>query len=134
VLSGLVEKTMLTYVHPTLANCISTICTFGLWMSKGVHDVFAIVVNFLSSKWEGKHVTIRLIEMSNTSGATMAPSLQQLSDQFFLTQKILAYVKDEGSNLQTYVSALTSIVSCANLAMIEPFDGSCFGHALSKVC
>jgi hypothetical protein len=71
VLSRLVEKTMLTYMHPALANYISTTCTFDLWMSKGAHDVFTIVVNFLSIK----HVTIRLFEVSNTSGATMASRL-----------------------------------------------------------
>jgi hypothetical protein len=75
VLSGLVEKTMLTYVHLALANYISTTCTFDLWMSKGAHDVFVIVINFMSSKWELKYVTIKLIEMSNTSGAAMAPRL-----------------------------------------------------------
>jgi hypothetical protein len=40
VFFGLVEKTMLTYVHHALADCISAACTFDLWMSKGVHDVF----------------------------------------------------------------------------------------------
>jgi len=75
VLSGLVEKTMLTYVHLALANYISTTCTFDLWMSKGAHDVFVIVINFMSSKWELKYVTIKLIEMSNTNGAAMAPRL-----------------------------------------------------------
>jgi hypothetical protein len=71
---GLVEKTMLTYVHPALVDCILAICTFDLWMLKGAHDVF-VVVNFLSSKWEPKHITIELSEVFNTSGATMAPTL-----------------------------------------------------------
>jgi preprotein translocase subunit SecB len=75
VLSGLVEKTMLTYVHLALADYISTTCTFDLWISKGVHDVFIIVINFLSSKWEAKHIIIGLFEVSNISGATMAPRL-----------------------------------------------------------
>jgi hypothetical protein len=44
-------------------------------MSKGVHDVFVVVVNFLSSKWEAKHITIELFEMFDTNGATMAPWL-----------------------------------------------------------
>jgi hypothetical protein len=44
-------------------------------MSKGTHDVFVVVVNFLSSKWEAKHITIKLFEMSNTCGAAMAPRL-----------------------------------------------------------
>ncbi len=36
---------MFTYVHPALVNCISATCTFDLWMSKGEHDVFVVVVN-----------------------------------------------------------------------------------------
>jgi hypothetical protein len=75
VLSRLVEKTMFTYVHPTLINCISATCTFDLWMSKGAHDVFVIVVNFLSNKWEAKHIIIELFEVFETSGVAMAPRL-----------------------------------------------------------
>jgi hypothetical protein len=44
-------------------------------MSKGAHDVFAIVVNFLSNKWEAKHIIIELFEVSDTSGVVMAPRL-----------------------------------------------------------
>jgi len=134
VFSKLAEKTMLTYVHRTFANCISATCTFDLWMSKGAHDVFVVVVNFMSNKWEAKHITIKLFEVSNFSDIAIVPRLQQLLDKFFLTQKILAYVKDEGSNLHTYANALNYVVSCVSLAMMEPFDGSCFGHVLSKVC
>ncbi len=43
-------------------------------------------------------------------------------------------MKDERSNLQTCASALNSIVSCNNLRLLDPFDGSCLRHALSKVC
>jgi hypothetical protein len=73
-LLSLVEKTMTIYVQPTLVNCLSTICTFDLWMSKGTHDVFD-VINFISNDWEAKHVTIKLFEVLNTSGVTMAPKL-----------------------------------------------------------
>ncbi len=93
VFSGLVKKTMLTYVHPTLTDCISTTCTFDLWMSKGAHDVFTIVVNFVLNKWEAKHFTIGLFEMSDTSGATMAPRLHRLLDKFFLTQRSLLMLR-----------------------------------------
>ncbi len=90
---------MFTYVHLALLDCILTTCTFDLWMLKGAHDVFIVVVNFLSNKWEATHIPIRLFEVSNTSGATMVPRLQQFVDKFFLAQKILAYVKDEDSNI-----------------------------------
>jgi hypothetical protein len=46
----------------------------------------------------------------------------------------MVYVKDERSNLQTCANALTSITSCTNLVLLEPFDGSYLGHAFSKFC
>jgi hypothetical protein len=41
-------------------------------------------------------------------------------------------VKDEGKNLSTMINALKQIVSCENLGILAPFEGVCFGHALSK--
>jgi hypothetical protein len=73
VISRLVEKIMFIYVHLALTYYISS--TYTLWMSKGVHDVFAVVVNFLSNKWEAKHFIIRLFKMFDTNGVTMARSL-----------------------------------------------------------
>jgi len=55
-------------------------------------------------------VTIFLFEMTDTSGMVMAPKLQELLDKFILTNRIVTYVKDEGSNLETCASALNSIV------------------------
>ncbi len=103
-------------------------------MLKGTHYVFAIVVNFISSDWEAKHVTIGLFKVMGTSGATMVPKLQELLDKFSLTKKNIAYIKDEMSNLQPFTNALTCIISYNNLALLEPFNGSCLGHAISKVC
>jgi hypothetical protein len=37
------------------------------------------------------------------------------------------------SNLQTCANALNFIISCSNLGLLESFDGSCFGHAFSKL-
>jgi hypothetical protein len=39
------------YVLPKLENCISIIANFDLWMSKGAHDIFALVIKFLKSNW-----------------------------------------------------------------------------------
>jgi hypothetical protein len=49
ILPNLVEKMKEIYVLPKLINCISTTPSFDLWMSKGVHDIFALVINFLES-------------------------------------------------------------------------------------
>lgn len=87
---------MVTYVQCALAKYLLATCTFGLW--KGTHDIFVVVTNILSSKWEAKHVTIGLFEVSNTNGATMVPKLQLL-DRFSFIHKILVHIKDGGSNL-----------------------------------
>ncbi len=55
---------------------------------------------FGSNNLEPKHVFIGLFKVTNTSGMAMAPKLQELLNKFTLTNKIIIYVKDEGSNLQ----------------------------------
>jgi len=73
-----------------------------------------------------------LFEITDISGVVMVLKLLQLFDQFSFIHKILAYVKDKWFNLQTCVTKLNFNVSCNSLAVLEPFDGQCFGHALSK--
>jgi len=53
-----------------------------------------------------------------------------LLNSFGLLDKIIVYVKDEGSNLNTLTNALTSVVSYSPLQLAHPFVGSCFGHAM----
>jgi len=57
-----------------------------------------------------------------------------LFDQYGLRNKIIAYVKDEGSNLNTMTIALKSIVKCEIFHLDESFQGACFGHVFSKAC
>ncbi len=40
-------------------------------MVKGMHNVFVVVVDFISSEWEAKHVIIGFFEVMDISGATM---------------------------------------------------------------
>jgi hypothetical protein len=50
-----------------------------------------------------KHVMIRLFEANDTNNDAVAMNFKKILNKFGLTQKIMAYVKDEGSNLITYV-------------------------------
>ncbi len=68
--------TLTEFVQPTLVECLTTTCTFGLSMSKGAHDVFAMVVSFLFVTWEPKHITICLFEMNDMSGVAMVVKAQ----------------------------------------------------------
>jgi hypothetical protein len=47
VLLDLIEKTKQTYVLLVLTNCVVVITSFDIWISKGEHDIFALVVSFL---------------------------------------------------------------------------------------
>jgi hypothetical protein len=51
-----------------------------------------------------------------------------------LREKIIAYVKDEGFNLNTMTIILKFVVNYNILRLQESFQGSCFGHAFSKAC
>jgi hypothetical protein len=51
-----------------------------------------------------------------------------------LRRKIIAYVKDKGSNLNIMIIDLKSIISCDVLGLEKSFQGICFGHAFSKAC
>jgi hypothetical protein len=42
------------YVLQKLTDCIFAIASFDLKMSKGAHDIFALVINVLQSNWQPK--------------------------------------------------------------------------------
>jgi hypothetical protein len=46
-----VDKKNKIYVLLKLTNYISTTTSFDLWMSKGAHDVFALVIKKLGFDW-----------------------------------------------------------------------------------
>jgi hypothetical protein len=50
-LIDLVEKMKQKYVLFKLKQCYSITTSFDLWMSKGTHDVFALLISFLNEKW-----------------------------------------------------------------------------------
>jgi hypothetical protein len=50
-LHDLVEKTKQDYVLPKLINCMSTTISFDLWMSRGAHDIFVLVIDLMGFDW-----------------------------------------------------------------------------------
>jgi hypothetical protein len=75
VLSNLVEKTKQTNLLPNLVNCNFTIASFDLWMSKGMHDVFALVVKLLGKDYMPKYITTSLFEVSKISSQAFVRNL-----------------------------------------------------------
>jgi hypothetical protein len=97
-LVDVVDKTKQKYMLPKLKQCYYATISFDLWMSKGAHDVFALMINFLNEGWQPQHITIGLFEANEIIGA-MARNLIELLDQYDLKKIFFAYVKDEGVNL-----------------------------------
>ncbi len=56
ILFNLVGKFFFNFFLLKLTNCIYVTISFDLWMSKGAHDIFALVMNFLGFDWQPKQV------------------------------------------------------------------------------
>ncbi len=84
ILLRLVEKTSQMYVLPTLVKCHFATTNFDLRMFKKTYDVFALVINFLGSDWQPKHVTIGLFKTIETTSQTLAKNLIELLDKYGL--------------------------------------------------
>jgi hypothetical protein len=65
-------------------------------MSKGGHNIFALVMKFLRVDWQPKRITFGLSEATNTSEQTLVINFTKLLDIYGLRKKIVAYVDDEG--------------------------------------
>ncbi len=74
---------------PLLSDYNCVIANFDLWMSKGAHDVFVLIMNFLGFDWKPKHVTFGLFEAIETTGQTLARNLIELLDAYGLRNKII---------------------------------------------
>jgi hypothetical protein len=72
---------------------------------------------------------VGLFEVDDTTRVELVRQMKALFEKFKLTSKI---VKDEGTNLRTMVAAFRFMVTCKALKLNVPFDGSYFGHAMSK--
>jgi hypothetical protein len=87
------EKTKQIYVLPKLTYCISTTTSFDLWMSKGAHDIFVLIINVLGSNWQPKQITIGLFEATRIIKQALANNLTKLVDQYGLKKKIIIMLR-----------------------------------------
>jgi hypothetical protein len=75
-----------------------------------------------------------LFKATKTNGQALARSITKLLDKYGLRKKIIAYIKDEGSNLNAMTIILYVVVNCESFGLEESFQGTCFGHVFSKTC
>jgi hypothetical protein len=46
---------------------------------------------------------------------------------------MIAFVKDEGNNLGTMAVTLRLIINCELFKLLRVYEGTCFGHVMSKM-
>jgi len=72
---------------------------FDLWMNRGHHDTFTLVINFLLIDWNPHCVTIGLFEANDTMGMGLAKQLKAILEKIGLMSKVLCYVKTRALTL-----------------------------------
>ncbi len=95
---------------------------------------FALVVNYINKKWKPGHIIVGIFEVHETLRATMVIQSNDLFVHYDLLDKVIAYVKDEGANLNTFTITLSRIISCVPLLWPQPYVTSCYEYAMSKCC
>jgi hypothetical protein len=76
---------------------------------------------------------VGLFEITHTSRFATTTQVRDLLGLYNLLNKV-AYIENEGGNLSTLTKALTFVMTCAPMAFVTPWQGSCFGHAFNKAC
>jgi hypothetical protein len=97
-------------------------------MYQGAHDVFTLVVIFLGFDLRPKHVTFSRFKATNATRHALARNMIDLLNVYGLKNKIIMYVNDEGSYLNTLTSALKYVVICEALDLKENFQRTRFRH------
>jgi hypothetical protein len=97
-----------------------------------LNNTFAMVVNFINNYWQPFHVIVGVFEVQNIDCVAMANQVNVLIDSFGSLNKVIAYVKDKSSNLNTLTNVLKFMVFYFPL-QLPPFVKLCFSHAMSKV-
>ncbi len=64
---------------------------------------------------------LSLFEATDITKQTLVKKLTKLLDNYALKEKIITYVKDEGSNLNIMITTLKSIIRCDMLGLEESF-------------
>jgi hypothetical protein len=76
----------------------------------------------------------RVLKVNETTRQSMAVQLQVLLDRFGLLHRVIAFIKDKSINLSAMATILHSIIDYEPLNIIRVYEGTCFGHVMSRAC
>jgi len=116
-----------------LNKCYCVITSVDLWVFKGAHDVFALVINFLGLNWKPKQIILGLFEVVEITRKALIKNFIHILDAYSLRNKIITYVKDECSNLNTLINVFKYVVKCEASCLEENFQRIVFVMFFSKL-
>ena len=92
------------FVTPKIAQMDTDSTTFDLWMSKGCEGIFDLILHGIDKNFKKHQLHLRMLECGSTRGVDLAGVLKPELEKHGLLHKLLACVKDGGSNLRTCTS------------------------------
>lgn len=121
-------------VAPRLAKMESVTISFDLWMSRGCEDIFDLIVHGLDGTFNQTRVHLAIIQCDETRGETLSTLLLNQLEKFGIKDKVIACVKDGGSNLRACKNIIRSLTNFKHCSTIRCFSGVCFAHLISGAC
>jgi len=76
----------------------------------------------------------RVLKVNETTRQSMDVQLQVLLDRFGLLHQVIAFIKNESINLSIMATTLHSIIDYEPLNILRVYEGTCFGHVMSRDC
>lgn len=89
-----------------------------------------MVVNYVDDEWQSRHMTVGLFEALDTLRFVVAEVVKCMLQPSQLANKVVAYVKDDSSNLATLVASLSSMVAYMPFGMTLPHVGTCYEQGI----
>ena len=92
-------------------------------------------MHFIDSKWLIKSFNIGLMKMEHTNGEALKTIFEGECEKYGILEKTIAFVSDEGKNLETCIKAFETSIQCAGISshiVQGAFRGLCNAHMISK--
>ena len=109
------------FVTPKIAQMDTDSTTFDLWMSKGCEGIFDLILHGIDKNFKKHQLHLRMLECGSTRGVDLAGVLKPELEKHGLLHKLLACVKDGGSNLRTCTSVLRTVTDCRPMGIEHCF-------------
>ena len=114
------------FVTPKIAQMDTVSIKFDLWMSRGCEDIFDLILHGIDKIFKKHQLHLRMPECGSTRGVDLVGVLKHELEKHGLFQKLLACLKDGGSNLRTCTGVLRTVTDCRPMDIENCFEGICF--------